>query len=155
AHALYFVKFIQAYADQGIKIEYVSPQNEPNYSQNYPSAIWSASTFTTFVGKYLGPTLAAANPTAQIMLGTMSNNGSNADVAVANAVLADATAKSYAKVIGVQWGMSDANQISNLKSRGAGIPIWLTEHKCGGQPGANVAAAPNDFNYGHDSWGYI
>jgi glucosylceramidase len=155
AHALYFVKFIKAYAEQGIKIEYVAPQNEPNYSQNYPSSIWSPSTFTTFIGKYLGPALASANPTAQIMLGTMSNNGANADVAVANAVLADATAKSFAKIMGVQWGMSDANQISNLQSKGPGIPIWLSEHKCGGNPGANVAAAPNDSNYAKDSWGYI
>ena len=155
AHALYFVKFVQAYAEQGIKIEYVAPQNEPNYSQNYPSAIWSASTFTTFIGKYLGPALASANPTAQIMLGTMSNSNGSADVAVANAVLADATAKSYAKVMGVQWGMSDANQVSNLQSKGPGIPIWLSEHKCGGNPGANVAAAPNDLGYAKDSWGYI
>jgi len=155
AHALYFVKFIAAYAAEGIKIDVVAPQNEPNYSQNYPSAIWSASTFTTFVGKYLGPALATANPTAQIMLGTMSNPGGSADVAVANAALADATAKSYFKFMGVQWGMSDANQISNLKSRGAGIPIWLSEHRCGGQPGANVATAPNDINYGRESWGYI
>jgi len=155
AHALYFVKFIAAYAAQGIKIDVVAPQNEPNYSQNYPSAIWSPTTFTTFIGRYLGPALATANPTAQIMLGTMSNPGGNADVAVANAVLADATAKGYCKFMGVQWGMSDANQITNLKNRGAGIPIWLSEHRCGGQPGANVATAPNDIAYGRESWGYI
>lgn len=155
AFAQYFVKFIAAYADQGIKVEYVAPQNEPNYSQNYPSCIWSPATFTTFVGQYLGPALAAANPTAQIMLGTMSNNGGNADVAVANAALADATAKAYFKVMGVQWGMSDANQVNNLKSKGPGIPIWLSEHKCGGQPGADVPTAPNDFNYAKDSWNYI
>jgi glucosylceramidase len=155
ALALYFVKFIKAYSEQGIKVDYVAPQNEPNYSQNYPSAIWSGSTFANFIGKHLGPALASANPTAQIMLGTMSNNGSNADVAVANAVLADATAKGFCKVMGVQWGMSDANQVTNLQSKGPGIPIWLSEHKCGGTPGANVAAAPNDLNYAKDSWGYI
>jgi glucosylceramidase len=155
AHALYFVKFIAAYAEQGIKIDYIAPQNEPNYSQNYPSCIWSPTTFTTFINTYLGPALEKANPTAQIMLGTMSNSNSNADVAVANAVLADSKAKSYAKVIGVQWGMSDANQVNNLKSKGAGIPIWLTEHKCGGNPGANVSTAPNDLGYAKDSWGYI
>ena len=155
AHALYFTKFIKAYAAEGIKIDYVAPQNEPNYSQNYPSAIWSPSTFTTFIGKYLGPALASETPTTQLMLGTMSNANSNADVAVANAVLADSTAKGYAKVIGVQWGMSDADQVTNLQSKGAGIPIWLSEHKCGGNPGQNVAAAPNDLSYAKDSWGYI
>src|SRR6185369_9465132 len=117
AHALYFTKFIKAYAAEGIKIDYVAPQNEPNYSQNYPSAIWSPSTFTTFIGKYLGPALASETPTTQLMLGTMSNANSNADVAVANAVLADSTAKGYAKVIGVQWGMSDADQVTNLQSK--------------------------------------
>ena len=155
AHAQYFVKFVAAYAEQGINVEVVAPQNEPNYSQNYPSCIWSASTFTNFIGNYLGPALETAAPSVKIMLGTMSNNNSNADVAVANAVLADNKAKGYCKVMGVQWGMSDANQVNNLKSRGAGIPIWLSEHKCGGQPGANVATAPNDFNYGKDSWNYI
>ncbi len=155
AHAQYFVKFVKAYADQGIKIEIVAPQNEPNYSQNYPSCIWSASTFTNFVGKYLGPALAAASSPAQIMLGTMSNANSSADVAVANAVLADATAKSYCKVMGVQWGMSGASQISNLKSKGPGIPIWLSEHQCGGQMGADVPQAPNDQAYGVSSWGWI
>jgi glucosylceramidase len=155
AHAQYFVKFVKAYADEGIAIEVVAPQNEPNYSQNYPSCIWSASTFTTFIKSHLGPALASAAPTVKIMLGTMSNNGGSADVAVANAVLADATAKSFCKVMGVQWGMSDANQISNLKSKGGDIPIWLSEHKCGGNPGSNVATAPNDINYAKDSWGWI
>ncbi len=153
--AQYFVKFVEAYGELGIKIEYVAPQNEPNYSQNYPSCIWSATTFTNFIGKHLGPALAAANSTAQVMLGTMSNNGGNADVAVANAVLGDATAKSYCKVMGVQWGMSDANQVSNLKNKGGGIPIWISETKCGGPMGQDVPAAPNDHAYAKDSWGYI
>ena len=155
AHAQYFVKFVQAYAEQGINIDFVAPQNEPNYSQNYPSCIWDPTTFTTFIGKYLGPALTSANVGAQVMLGTMSNNGGSADVAVANAVLADATAKGYCKVMGVQWGMSDKNQVDNLKGKGPGIPIWLSEHKCGGNAGANVAAAPNDLAYGKETWNNI
>ena len=155
ALATYFVKFVAAYAQQGIKVDYVAPQNEPGYTQNYPSCSWSPEAFTSFIGKYLGPALAAANPTAQIMLGTMSNAAADRDLAVANAVLADATAKSYSKVIGVQWGMSDAAQITNLKSRGPGIPIWLSEHRCGGTQGADVPAAPNDFAYGKSSWNNI
>ena len=155
ALATYFVKFVAAYAQQGIKVEYVAPQNEPGFTQNYPSSSWSPEAFTSFIGKYLGPALAVANPTAQIMLGTMSNAAADRDLAVANAVLADATAKSYSKAIGVQWGMSDAAQITNLKSRGPGIPIWLTEHRCGGTQGLDVPAAPNDIAYGKSSWNNI
>ena len=152
AHALYFVKFIKAYSEQGIKVDYVAPQNEPNYSQNYPSAIWSASTFTTFIGKYLGPALASANPTAQIMLGTMSNRQRRRRRGECR-LGAMRPPRASAKVMGVQWGMSDSDQVSNLQSKGAGIPIWLSEHKCGGNPGANVAAAPNDLSYAEGELG--
>src|SRR6185295_179303 len=51
AFALYLVRFVQAYAAQGINVEVVSPQNEPNYQQNYPSCHWDTSLFVTFVGK--------------------------------------------------------------------------------------------------------
>jgi glucosylceramidase len=153
AHAQYFVKWVAAFKDQGIKVEYVAPQNEPNYEQNYPSCHWASDVFTKFVGQYLGPALTSANSPAQIMLGTLSNNGSSADVSVANAVLADATAKGYCKVVGVQWGMSDANQVSNIKGK-TSAPIWLSETKCGGTTGS-TAPAPNDFSYAKDTWGYI
>ena len=43
AFALYFVKFVQAYAGEGINVEVVSPQNEPNYQQNYPSCHWDSA----------------------------------------------------------------------------------------------------------------
>ena len=55
ALAQYFVKWVQAYAEQGITIETVAPQNEPNYAQGYPSALWTSALYTKFVGQYLGP----------------------------------------------------------------------------------------------------
>ena len=82
----------------------------------------------------------------------MSNPTGDADIG--QQVLKDATAKSYIGAIGVQWGMSDANQVSTLKGLAGSIPIWLSETKCGGTTGS-TAPAPNDFSYGHDTWGYI
>ena len=70
AFALYLVKFVQAYAGQGINVEVVSPQNEPNYQQNYPSCHWDTATFVSFVGKYLGPALTGANLATRVMDGT-------------------------------------------------------------------------------------
>ena len=152
AFALYLVRFVQAYAAQGINVEVISPQNEPNYQQNYPSCHWDTSLFVTFVGKYLGPALTSANLTTKIMDGTLSNP--SGDAQIGQGVLQDATAKGYIKSIGVQWGMSDTNQVTTLKNLAGGISIWLSEHKCGGTMGS-TAPAPNDFNYGRDSWGYI
>ena len=154
AHAQYFVKFVQAYAQQGITIESVAPQNEPNYSENYPSCLWTSSVFTTFVGKYLGPAFTAAGLTTKIMLGTMSNNGSSADPAIVSAVMADATAKSYIKVLGYQWEMK-ANVASANSSYH--LPVWQTEHQCGNYPWASgyKTTAPNDQAYAVESWGLI
>ena len=157
AHAQYFVKFVKAYAEQGIKIEVVAPQNEPNYSQNYPSCIWSASTFTTFVGKYLGPALdrrelppprscSARCPTPTAMRTSPSRTP------CWPMRPPRATARSWA----CSGACRTASQISNLKSKGPGIPIWLSEHQCGGQPGRMYATAPNDHQPTvWSSWGYI
>jgi glucosylceramidase len=152
AFALYLVKFVQAYADQGINVEVVSPQNEPNYQQNYPSCHWDTTTFVTFVGKYLGPALTTANLATRVLDGTLSNPSGDADIG--QSVLKDATAKGFVKSIGVQWGMADSGPVGTLKGLAGSIPVWLTETKCGGSIGS-TAPAPNDFSYGHDTWGYI
>jgi len=80
AFALYLVKWVQAYKDEGIKIEMVSPQNEPNYAQNYPSCHWDTSTFVTFVGKYFGPAITSASLDIKVMDGTLSNPTGDADI---------------------------------------------------------------------------
>ena len=152
AFALYLVKFVQAYASEGINVEVVSPQNEPNYQQNYPSCHWETATFVNFVGKFLGPALTSANLTTKILDGTLSAPGGDADIG--QSVLKDATAKGYIKAVGVQWGMADASPVSALKGVAGGIPIWLSETRCGGSPGS-TAPAPNDLSYGKDTWGYI
>jgi glucosylceramidase len=152
AHAQYFVKFVQAYADKGIKVEIVAPQNEPNYQQNYPSCHWDTANFVKFVGSYLGPALAAANLTTKVMDGTLSNTSGDSDIG--QQVLKDATAKGFVGAIGVQWGMAASNQVSTLKNLAGGIPIWLSEHQCGGNMNT-TSPAPNDYAYGQASWGYI
>jgi glucosylceramidase len=158
-YANYFVKWIQAYAALSITIEAVMPQNEPNYAQHYPSCLWPASLYDTFVATYLGPTFAKQNITAQIFLGTMSNGNSGTDPAVVTAVTGDATAMKYIKGFGLQWNMMTA--AANAMS--LNLPVWQTEHKAGnypwgqpaGEPAFNQNMAPNDYTYGVESWGLI
>jgi glucosylceramidase len=87
------------------------------------------------------------------MLGTMSKNSSG-DELIVSAVMADATAKKYIKLLGYQWTMK-AN-VAAAKSYN--LPIWQTEHQCGNYPWATgyaSMAAPNDQAYGVESWGLI
>ena len=66
AFSQYLVRFVQAYAEQGIAVEAISPQNEPNYTGSYPTCGWSPATYTTFVGLFVGPAVASAGLTSKI-----------------------------------------------------------------------------------------
>ena len=57
--ALYFIKFIQAYAQQGIPIWGVTPQNEPNSPAPYPAATFTADGEAQFINQDLAPAFAA------------------------------------------------------------------------------------------------
>jgi len=99
------------------------------------------------------------------MVGTLSNADSGKDTDLGNAALADATAKGFIKVAGVQWNVLEKVIGGTTFS---GLPIWATEHKCGNYPwsgaqgcgdGAstscpaeNKTQAPNDQAYGVESW---
>ena len=164
ALAQYFVKWIQAYAQQQITIETLAPQNEPSYAQGYPSALWAPALYTKFL-PILNSALTGAGLSTKIMLGTMSNGDMGAtskDLQVVQAVMADSTAKGLVKVMGLQWGMLD---LYEGKTSGVGpsnfmtgsLPVWATEHKCGNYPWnpsgypAYKKPAPNDQAYGVES----
>jgi glucosylceramidase len=61
AWARWFVKFIQAYAAEGVPVWGVSVQNEPAAVQTWDSCIYSAEEERDFVRDYLGPELAQAD----------------------------------------------------------------------------------------------
>jgi glucosylceramidase len=152
AYAQYFVKFVQAYAQQGIAIEAVAPQNEPRYTGNYPTCHWPTATYRKFVGQYLGPAIASAGLATKIVLGTI--NGGGSDPEIVSSVMGDVTARSYIKVLGFQWGM----QGRVAGARRYHLPIWQTEHKCGNYPWIgpfDASLAPNDHAYAVESWGLI
>lgn len=60
AWARCFVRFIQAYAAEGVPVWAVSVQNEPAAVQRWDSCIYSAEEERDFVRDHLGPELAAA-----------------------------------------------------------------------------------------------
>ncbi len=158
AFALYLARFVEEYGKLGIKIEAIHPQNEPGYETRYPSCLWTAAGFTTFIGTYLGPTFASRSVPAQIYLGTMSNNDAGKDGTIVTTVNGNATAAGYVKGYGLQWNMLPI--VAGLKARN--LPIVQSEHKCGnypwnpaGFPAFNPDRPANDHAYAVESWGYI
>ncbi|MBN2191804.1 MAG: glycoside hydrolase family 30 protein, partial [Polyangiaceae bacterium] len=165
AYALYFSRFIDAYAAEDLPVRAVCPHNEPGWEQGYPSCLWRADTYMSFVGDHLGPRLATDHPEVEIWLGTMSRGASGTssdnqpipgDPAIVTAVMNNATARGYIDGIGLQWEMMSQNYSAYQ------LPLHATEHKGGnypwnpvGYPPYDSERAPNDLAYGVESWGYI
>lgn len=125
AYALYFSKFIQAYAGEGIDIYAVHVQNEPNSCQNFPSCIWKASDLTTFIGNYLGPELNHVNLKTEIWYGTIERPFiENIDT-----VLQNPEARKYIAGIGFQWAGKGA--IGAVYKKYPDIKLMQTESECG------------------------
>jgi len=68
AYATYFVKYLQAMAAEGIRVEAITVQNEPLHPGNNPSMYMPASQQASFVKQSLGPALAAAKLETKIIL---------------------------------------------------------------------------------------
>jgi len=66
--ANYFSKYIQGYAERGLPIWGITPQNEPEYGPvTYPGCLYTPQTQSTFIKTALGPLLAKAHPNVNIL----------------------------------------------------------------------------------------
>jgi glucosylceramidase len=67
-YAQYFVKYIKAMAAEGITIDAITIQNEPENPNNTPSMVMTASEQNDFIKNHLGPAFASAGLTTKIIL---------------------------------------------------------------------------------------
>ena len=68
AWANYFVKYIQAYKNEGFDIKYLTVQNEPNAIQKWESCLYDSKHEADFAINYLYPTLKNNNIDAKILI---------------------------------------------------------------------------------------
>ncbi|HEY1092477.1 MAG TPA: glycoside hydrolase family 30 protein [Burkholderiaceae bacterium] len=106
AWAQCFVKFIQAYAEEGVPIWGVSVQNEPDAAQRWDSCIYSAEAERDFVRDYLGPALAAAG-LGHVRIVIWDHNR-DLMVERAHAIYSDPQAAAYVWGCGFHWYVEDA-----------------------------------------------
>ena len=59
AYAQYFVRFLEAYAAEGVKIDAITVQNEPDTDQDgkMPACLWGQEYEMDFIQNFLGPAL--------------------------------------------------------------------------------------------------
>ena len=68
AYAKYFVKYIRAMQSNGIRIDAVTPQNEPLNANNNPACVMQDTAEDILVRQYLGPAFRAAGLTTKIIV---------------------------------------------------------------------------------------
>ncbi len=122
AYAAYFGKFIDAYADRGIRISMVMPQNEFNSAQVFPSCTWTPEGLAAFI-RHLGPQMAARD--VEVFVGTLER----ADDRLVGDVLADQEAAAFVSGVGVQWAGKGA--LPALHRLHPELRIYQSEQECG------------------------
>ena len=103
--AQYFVKFIEAYAQEGVPIWGVTVQNEPMAVQRWDSCIYTAEEERDFVRDFLGPALEHAGM-GHVRIVIWDHNR-DAMVERASVVLSDPMAARYVWGTGFHWYVED------------------------------------------------
>ncbi|WP_405605836.1 glycoside hydrolase family 30 protein [Polaribacter sp. Asnod1-A03] len=125
AYALYFSKFVQAYAEEGIDISAVHVQNEYNSAQNFPSCVWKPEDLGILISDYLGPKFESDNLDTEIWLGTVERP----QLERVTSVIEYGNAKKYVDGVGFQWAGKGA--IESVHATYPEMELMQTETECG------------------------
>ncbi|MER7724337.1 lectin [Streptomyces sp. NPDC096323] len=130
AYADYFVKYLQAYRDQGVPVDYVTAQNEPTCCSGYPSMSWNGSGLAYFTKSELLPKLASAGLATKVLAHDW--NWDTYD-AYAAATVDDAAVRNHPNFGGVAWhgyGGDIAKQ-TTVHNQYPSMDAFQTEHSGG------------------------
>ncbi len=129
AFADYHIKFIRAYAAEGLVIEAVTPQNEPMYStNNYPTMFISAAGQARLVRDYLGPAFEKASLNTKIVI--FDHNWDIVDYPLE--VLSDPQAAAFVDGVAFHCYGGDVSAQSKVHNAYPDKGIWFTECSGGG-----------------------
>jgi len=144
ALALYFARYVEAYAAEGIPIYMVMPQNEPNIDSNYTSCLWTGKQLATFIGQHLGPVFEARGLDTQIYLGTLNDDDKRGGYAYwVEPSMRDPQVVKYLDGVGGQWAAAPVLAETHLLH--PELPLIQTEAECGNKE--------NDWTFAEYQWG--
>ncbi|BAX81744.1 glycoside hydrolase family 30 protein [Labilibaculum antarcticum] len=123
AYAKYFVKYLQEYEDQGVRINRICIQNENDADTKYPSCVFPAKEMLSFANNYLFPAFEKNKITTKVYAGTFR--------AVNKMDLLDfAKCQNTQKIEGVGIQYTDSRFIADAKALQPKLKIFHTEGHC-------------------------
>ncbi len=133
-YAQYFVKYIQAYAAQGLAIDYVSVSNEPTCcgsdATGYASMNWNGSGLLEFTKNHLFPAFRAAGISTKVLV--LDYNWGNYND-LGSVPLADAALRNDPLFGGIAWHGygGDVALQSTVHNQYPAVKHYMTEHSGG------------------------
>ena len=129
AYANYFVKYLEEYAERGIEIHAVTPQNEPTMRTAYPSCVWTGEQLNVFLRDYLCDAIDEYNAEngkdVEVWLGTFTDSQKS----LAMPTLKDPeTSQRIGAVCFQWWGAPLATEVHMTTPE---LKLVQSETKCG------------------------
>lgn len=124
AYALYFTKYVQAYAKEGITVDKLLVQNETDVNSKYPSCEMHPNQMYELVADYLRPEFNKNKIKTQIWAGTFRTYG------VLDAIEFAGTPQYRNAVDGIGIQYSNSKYINDLNFLAKGKPTMHTEGNC-------------------------
>ncbi len=134
-YANYFVKYLQAMKANGITLDAITVQNEPEYGGNNPSMVMSAAEEADFVKNNLGLAFRAANLATKILI--FDHNCDHPDYPIT--VLSDADARQYIDGSAFHLYGGDISALSTVHNAYPDKNVYFTEEWVGGSSSNNFA----------------
>ncbi len=119
----YLLKYIQAMATNGIKIDAITLQNEPLCTTNNPSMKMTAEEQAKLIKSYVGPTFAQQNITTKIII--YDHNCDN--VEYPKTLLSDPEARKYVAGTAFHLYAGQISALSDLHSFAPDKNVYFTE----------------------------
>ena len=126
-YAKYFVKYIQAMNAEGITIDAITPQNEPENPNNNPSMLMNAQEQTNFIKNNLGPAFQTAGLTTKII--TFDHNCDNPSYPIS--ILNDAAANPFVNGSAFHLYAGDISAMSAVHNAHPNKDLYFTEQYTG------------------------
>lgn len=122
-YAQYFVKYIQQMAELGIKIDAITPQNEPLHPGNNPSMLMPAEEEAAFIREALGPAFQEANISTSIII--YDHNADKPEYPLS--ILKDEGARAFVEGTAFHLYAGDISALSTVHNAYPGKDLYFTE----------------------------
>ena len=126
-YAQYFVKYIQLMRAEGLTINAVTIQNEPEHGGNNPSMLMTAEEQTKFIKNHLGPLFKNQGINTEIVIWDHNADNPNYPIQILN----DSIAKSYVSAAAFHLYLGHESALSKVYHAHPDKKIYFTEQWTG------------------------